>query len=346
MGSQSGNSSTRGGDLPEGVGEVVRRSSVPTFILEVPSETIVVASPGARALLSPDGREVVGENLESFTADTPTGALELLIAGRLSGYEAHRQLRRNDGSTRTLQFWARVIGEAAPPRHILVVVMADDRAAGAVPCPLPKSFDAVIGTTGVNLTIDRVSSDVRPLYGQEPEELIGKSIFEIVRTEDLAGLMWALAQATSERKGVSLHVRIKAAAGGARPSLMLLSPLVPVPSFAFAVLPTDESGDSPAVDLEMSLWQMRRGIDAVSSSRDLAGLIALEVPGLSDLSSRELEVVTMLLAGDRVPAIARSLFVAQSTVRNQLSSIFRKLGVGSQQELIDLLRAKKASNSR
>ena len=85
---------------------------------------------------------------------------------------------------------------------------------------------------------------------------------------------------------------------------------------------------------------MRRGIQAIGTSRDLAGLRA-EVPQLSELSSCELEVVTMLLAGDRVPAIAKSLFVAQSTVRNHLSSVYKKLGIESQQELIDLLRGRK-----
>lgn len=62
------------------------------------------------------------------------------------------------------------------------------------------------------------------------------------------------------------------------------------------------------------------------------------VPGLDRLSRRELEVVRMLLRGDRVPVIARQLFVSQSTVRNHLSSVFRKLRVRSQQELIVLLR--------
>lgn len=62
------------------------------------------------------------------------------------------------------------------------------------------------------------------------------------------------------------------------------------------------------------------------------------VPGLSRLSGREFEVVRMLLLGDRVPVIARNLYVSQSTVRNHLSSVFRKLRVRSQQELIVLLR--------
>jgi PAS domain S-box-containing protein len=62
------------------------------------------------------------------------------------------------------------------------------------------------------------------------------------------------------------------------------------------------------------------------------------LPGLERLSRREIEVVRMLLRGDRVPVIARQLFISQSTVRNHLSSVFRKLRVNSQQELIVLLR--------
>lgn len=60
---------------------------------------------------------------------------------------------------------------------------------------------------------------------------------------------------------------------------------------------------------------------------------------LSRLSPRELEIVRRLLAGDRVPRIADSMYLARSTVRNHLSSVFRKFGVYSQQQLIELLRA-------
>jgi len=73
---------------------------------------------------------------------------------------------------------------------------------------------------------------------------------------------------------------------------------------------------------------------------DLAasGQSGRSLPGLERLSRREIEVVRMLLLGDRVPVIARQLFISQSTVRNHLSSVFRKLRVSSQQELIVLLR--------
>lgn len=61
------------------------------------------------------------------------------------------------------------------------------------------------------------------------------------------------------------------------------------------------------------------------------------VPGLTDLSRREWEVLRELLAHNRVPAIARKLFISQATVRNHLKAIFAKLGVHSQQELLQRL---------
>jgi DNA-binding NarL/FixJ family response regulator len=59
---------------------------------------------------------------------------------------------------------------------------------------------------------------------------------------------------------------------------------------------------------------------------------------LRGLTSRECEIVTRLLDGDRVPAIAVKLFLSQSTVRNHLASVFTKMGVASQQQLLDAFR--------
>jgi PAS domain S-box-containing protein len=66
---------------------------------------------------------------------------------------------------------------------------------------------------------------------------------------------------------------------------------------------------------------------------------ALEHLDLADLSVREREVLALLVAGDRVPAIAELLHISPHTVRNHLKSVFRKLGVGSQSELIQLVRS-------
>jgi DNA-binding CsgD family transcriptional regulator len=70
------------------------------------------------------------------------------------------------------------------------------------------------------------------------------------------------------------------------------------------------------------------------------------VPGLEELTARQVEVVTRLLRGQRVLTIARGMFLSPSTVRNHLSTIYRKVGVRSQGELLDLLhRAREADAS-
>jgi DNA-binding NarL/FixJ family response regulator len=66
------------------------------------------------------------------------------------------------------------------------------------------------------------------------------------------------------------------------------------------------------------------------------------VSDLSPLTSREREVLDHLLDGERVHTIADALFVSQSTVRNHLSSIFKKVGVHSQAELLRRLRSSDA----
>jgi PAS domain S-box-containing protein len=92
-----------------------------------------------------------------------------------------------------------------------------------------------------------------------------------------------------------------------------------------------------AVALQLS--ELSRGIHAVTPSSDWSAAPPLRgVPGVTQLSARELDIVRRLLAGDRVPAIAQAVFLSQSTVRNHLARVYRKLGVGSQQELINLLR--------
>ena len=60
-------------------------------------------------------------------------------------------------------------------------------------------------------------------------------------------------------------------------------------------------------------------------------------PALRGLSRRQSEILRRLLRGQRVPRIARELYLSESTIRNHLSVIYRKLGVHSQAELLTRL---------
>lgn len=90
--------------------------------------------------------------------------------------------------------------------------------------------------------------------------------------------------------------------------------------------------------LEQHLWRIAREIESAGillsheADPDLGSF-----PHLSELSPRQWEVLRRLLHGERVPGIARNLFLSPSTVRNHLTAIFAKVGVHSQEELITLL---------
>ena len=69
------------------------------------------------------------------------------------------------------------------------------------------------------------------------------------------------------------------------------------------------------------------------------------LPKGTELSGRQTEILTRLVAGQRAPDIARSMFLGPTTVRNHLVAIYRKFGVHSKAELLAaLLRAKAPSD--
>jgi DNA-binding CsgD family transcriptional regulator len=59
---------------------------------------------------------------------------------------------------------------------------------------------------------------------------------------------------------------------------------------------------------------------------------------LRTLTPREWEIARRLAEGDRVPLLVEDLGIAENTVRNHLKSIFRKLHVASQAQLVRLIK--------
>jgi PAS domain S-box-containing protein len=79
----------------------------------------------------------------------------------------------------------------------------------------------------------------------------------------------------------------------------------------------------------LSLFAGSRGI----------GEVPPDHPDIALLSPREREILSELVAGQRVPAIASKLFISPHTVRNHLKSIYRKLDVPNQAALINRIRS-------
>ncbi len=151
------------------------------------------------------------------------------------------------------------------------------------------------------------------------------------------------------REIVSLEWRVVTASGREIPALIKLIPMrgnkgASVP-LIWLIVPdrmpiTNGEGDPVR---EASLEEAMRRIAAeleragVATNATSARRHAT-VPELGRLSPRETEVLDRLLEGHRVTSIAGQLDVSEHTVRNHLKSMFRKLGVHSQAELVGLVR--------
>lgn len=128
---------------------------------------------------------------------------------------------------------------------------------------------------------------------------------------------------------------------------MVITPLAGAPlQFGFVATaipsaPPDESVLAARVAmLERRLWRIAGEVEAAGVVLGVdVPIDVCDRPGFGELSARQWEIVTRLLRGERVPGIAKALYVSQSTVRSHLARIYRTLGVNSQAELLAKLRS-------
>jgi DNA-binding CsgD family transcriptional regulator len=327
------------GDTSRQIHDAVSGSERPLLLLQAPAERIVAASPAAQKLLAPAGIEdLIGRLLSDLTVATASEAPMLLASRRLNGYQTHRAVR-DAGSEQLLSIWLRALDDHSDPQLVLAVL---SRAGAEWAGELTDSISStVIGATDESLTLDRISDNVESFLGVPPEDVLGQSLLRLVAAEDLADLLFALARATSAQEGVGLQLRMLGRARRELRCQLMILPLLPRPSCAFALQPAHDFAGrafSSSEDVQILLGRLGEGIQAAGAARDLSERRSQRDRPLAELTARESQIVSRLLAGDRVPAIARQLFLAQSTVRNHLSAVFAKLGVRSQQELIVLMR--------
>ena len=194
----------------------------------------------------------------------------------------------------------------------------------------------MIGTTDNRLVIDRVASDSETLLGYEPAELLGRPVLSLVDAANVPHLFGAFAGALRSQLGVSAAVAVRSKDGRVLRCDAIVLPLAPAPTTVFALRPAGANAASTAGARFTQLL-----LEGVTSelSIDLATAHAeAELPGVTQLTTRQLEIVRGFLSGDRIPAIADRLFVSQSTIRSHLALIYLKLGVHSQQQLVDRFR--------
>jgi PAS domain S-box-containing protein len=175
------------------------------------------------------------------------------------------------------------------------------------------------------------------IYGWTAEEAIGRPVLELIIRHDQADAAVGLHQAAlaggtwsgeffAQRRDQSLvHIRAVIAARHGPDDQV-------VGTLGLSV----EHGQLDTDEIARTAGLLEALVDRLSlASQQVRQATTLTVAGLERLSPREQEVLALLRQGLRVPTVAQRLSISQNTVRNQLRSIFRKLDVNSQRELLD-----------
>jgi len=201
----------------------------------------------------------------------------------------------------------------------------------------------VLGVVGPTWVVERISVDPDGVLITPAVELVGASLLSNVHPGDVPDVQSTAAAARGRGASTGAFVQM-GVPGRWSPVRIALTPMVGG-ELGFAITgPEDDAASQRTTRLEQHLWRIAREIEAAGVPIVAEGDVNLAmVPTLGALSSRQQEVLRRLLQGERVPGIARHLFLSPSTVRNHLTAIFAKFGVHSQEELIERLRTMSAT---
>ena len=180
---------------------------------------------------------------------------------------------------------------------------------------LPGPCDVALVSIDPHGTIIGWSMGAEHLFGHDAAWMIGRS-FKVL-----------LADPVSEHRRARLR-RVVAGGDAEQDTTRIVGP----------------DGIPMVVDVTVVPVQLRTGsvdrVDLILERPDPASDAAERVRELSErfhLNARETDVIRLLSNGHRTRTIARELHLAPGTVRNTLSCIYAKAGVGSQVALVELI---------
>jgi DNA-binding CsgD family transcriptional regulator len=309
---------------------------MPVLLVALSTRRVVARSKAAEALVGPIewAYDLTGDREQSRKR------LDLLANGVINGYHFTSTLTTPSGSPLRLEVDVQRFNDAEG-RDLALVLLApgDDphevpRAATLVALrascsPAELEAPLLVGTVDRDWRIARLSSDVKGVLGYDPNTIIGTPFTHWVHPGDVGNLLIGIGRALEDDATVTIRVRVRHVDGSWCPMVAAIVPLIgpePEHEFAFIIRPVDEA------DITMEL-------EAAGIAQQVRGLPDLtRIPEVNELSTRQLEVLTRLLDGQRVSTIATEMFVSPSTIRNHLAAIYRKFGVHSQAELLAYVR--------
>lgn len=318
----------------------------PLWIWTPPDGIISILNPAAETLVGLPRDQVVGHHVTEFLSPTQfvEVAMSALASGALKATLTKREVRTRDatgrpGSGVPVWIWTRGIEVTDGPRSAVSLVMpaADVGRLGTDPGrPWRHLADVVVGQTDESWRIVRISSEVTGVLGARPRDLIGTPLRDLLHPDDVDGI--GVLEGNDPR--LPMRGRLRRPDGDWTEVGLMFAEVDRSERICFALI-THPGGDEQPNRIAELEGRLRRIADEVRAARVLDTVNVLPASSdlpLGELSSRQWEILSRLLRGQRVNTIARELYVSPSTVRNHLSSIFRQFGVHSQGELLELLR--------
>jgi PAS domain S-box-containing protein len=337
--SQSGESWRKDID-DEHLHDLVRKSPLPVCLLRLDDGRVLEVSDSMTALLGGSREELVQRVATDFVVDAAAARTRMgLVAGsKIDSYQVlSRSYRRLDGSEFVMDAAVSTCAADESCRMAIGALFAPDDS----PLPSARATEpsdlVVLGTVDADWRVDRISADVEAFLGLSASRVVAQSVSSLVFPGDWPGLLVGAGQGLKTLGGASLRLRLRTADGSWRHCRMLITGLASgLPEslgFAFAITdPAWARTEDRARELENLIDRIARELAATGVLARLFGMpAAAQLPDLAGLSSREIEIVTALLS--------------ESTVRNHLTAVYRKLGVRSQQQLLTLLRQERMSDN-
>jgi PAS domain S-box-containing protein len=316
-------------------------------VWELPDGIVALANDAASALFDTPLPELIGtKNVDLLgPADAVEGAFAALSSRAVEVLRGERHIPIPDGFT-PVQVWSRVVEmDRALAAVALYIPIGDLGRLGRDPtAPWRDLAPVAIGTADVAWRIDAMSSDLRDIIGTEASECVGATLLDLVHPDDAEKLL--------DRRHTDhviprshCHIRFRNRDGHWTDVCVLVAPMTQgdPDRVAFALLgvphcPVGAAANRVA-ELELRLRHIATEVRAAGVLDELEAMPATsDHPQLSQLTSRQWEILSRLTRGERVATIARELFISQSTVRNHLAGIYARFDVHSQAELLEVLR--------
>jgi DNA-binding CsgD family transcriptional regulator len=330
----------------------VDTASVGLLTIDTGSQAITSCNDAFAAVVGRAPRDVLGCPITDFVDDdakpVATAVMEGIRAGFISSVGGNVDLFRDAGSV-GVDCWILALGTGLPRPTAIAGLVPPNGTAASEPPP------SELGLRPTNIDLNRVviatlddqwrivetaaGSAARLGFPQPMPGAVMPRLAELVHPADVSQLDGSFGRRSSTESPGTSTLRLRGPDEQWLSARVTVSPLrgaVPA-RFGLVVLlrPNEEPGETESERLARLEEQLAR-IRQVVQSTDKHG--ATDAVDLSDLTTRQREIVERLLDGYRVDAIARFLYVSPSTIRNHLSAIFEKLGVASQSELVELLR--------